>query len=439
MKKLKSLFFPTILALAFGLMLSCAKSSEDNINDTVADTNDAIDEGVANTNENLEDTLEDNNDTAVDLENALNGGGGSSNSSSCNNSKASIVGNAVTEKCSRTDCPKSKIVIWDLDGCMTVVGESVMGAVDAASHNNSIYIADDAGFYWKVTANNTISKHQLNYPSGYKNSEITGISVNSIGDVYVAGMVVQNKKELTAYWKNGELVKTFSENADWYSEKNVGADSNGNVYIPGWRMKSHEVTYSALWINGTRKNLSTTHDGEATDAVIGSETASGSNVWISGAHGGSNCGSYLAGYWRRKPNGTINQVTKVTKVKTYNSTVCSSRASSIFVSGSTVYMAGAVNVVNAGDVPVYWKGKTQHELPVEFDLKTCDYCKADPTDISLLEGKVLVVGDYYDANAKVDSYYTHGENKAVYWLDKKLHKLCESCGSSYAVAVVVMD
>ena len=30
MKKLKFLFFPTILALAFGLMLSCAKSSSDD-------------------------------------------------------------------------------------------------------------------------------------------------------------------------------------------------------------------------------------------------------------------------------------------------------------------------------------------------------------------------------------------------------------------------
>ncbi len=441
MKKLKFLFFPTILALAFGLMLSCSKSSEDNINDTVAVTNDAIDEGVANTNENLEDILEDNNDTAVDLENALNGGGGSSNSSSCNNSKAFIVGNAVTEKCSRTDCPKSKIVIWDLDGCMTVVGESVMGAVDAASHNNSIYIADDAGFYWIVGADNKIEKKQINYPSGYKNSEITGISVNSIGDVYVAGMVVKNGNELTAYWKNGELVKSFSENADWYSEKHVAADSKGKVYIPGWRMKNHSVTYSALWINGIRKNLSTTHDGEATDAVIGSETASGSNVWISGAHGPYTRGGTLAAYWRRKPNGQTNQ-TKVTKVRTYNSPknwVYSSRASSIFIGGSTVYMAGVVNVINAGDVPVYWKTKVQHELPVEFDLNTCDYCKADPTDISLLDGKVLVVGDYYDANTKVDSYYTHGEKKAVYWLDKKLHKLCESCGSSYAVAVVVMD
>ncbi|SVD33836.1 uncharacterized protein METZ01_LOCUS386690, partial [marine metagenome] len=143
--------------------------------------------------------------------------GGSDNPSSCNNSKASIVGNAVTEKCSGTDCPVSKVVIWDLDGCMIDVGESVMGAVDAASHNNSIYIADDGGFYWIVGADNKIEKHQLNYPSGYKESEVTGIAVNSIGDVYVAGMVRKNSKEYTAYWKNGELVKAFRENADWYS------------------------------------------------------------------------------------------------------------------------------------------------------------------------------------------------------------------------------
>ena len=72
MKKLKSLFFPTILALAFGLMLSCAKSSEDSINS-----------GVSKTNDNLEDTLEDNNDSALDLEDALTGGGGSNNQSKC--------------------------------------------------------------------------------------------------------------------------------------------------------------------------------------------------------------------------------------------------------------------------------------------------------------------------------------------------------------------
>ena len=102
-------------------------------------------------------------------------------------------------------------------------------------------------------------------------------------------------------------------------------------------------------------------------------------------------------------------------------------------------MAGVVNVINAGDVPVYWKNKVQHELPVEFDLNTCDYCKADPTDISLLDDKVLVVGDYYNEEDFVDGYRSNGEDKAVYWMNNKLHKLCECCGSSSAVAVVVNE
>ena len=366
-------------------------------------------------------------DSGSSSSDANESGGGSSYSSSCNNSKAFIIGNAVTEKCSGSDCPVSKIVIWDLDRCMTVVGESVNGwAVDAASHNNSIYIADDGGFYWIVGADNKIEKHPLNYPSGYKNSEVTGISVNSIGDVYVAGMVVKNNKELTAYWKNGELVNSFSENADWYSEKHVAADSNGNVYIPGWRMKSHTVTYTAYWKNGNLKKLTTTYDGEATDVDV-----SGTKVYFSGAHGpicDIPCpvkSGTLAAYWQ-----VGKGMTKVTKVNTAGYAkkwIMRSRASSIHVEGSTVYMAGDVD----GFVPVYWKNKIQHELPVEFNLDTCDYCKAEPIDISLLDGKVLVAGDYYDAN--------DGERNAVYWLDKKLNKLCESCGSSYAVAVVVMD
>ena len=84
--------------------------------------------------------------------------------------------------------------VWDLNGCIKVIGESVMGAVDAASHNNSIYIADDAGYYWIVGAGITIEKKKLNNSSGYKLSEITGISVNSVGNVYVTGTVRKNNK-----------------------------------------------------------------------------------------------------------------------------------------------------------------------------------------------------------------------------------------------------
>ena len=410
-------FFYSFLIFSFIFtIISCGQTTEENVSSAVSKTSDTV------------------NDAGGAINNTLFGG---TDEVSCDNSKAFIVGNAVTEKGCHPNCPKMKAVIWNHQKCMTVVGDSSY-AVDAAEHNGSIYIADDGGFYWIV--GNSITKHQLNY-SGYKLLEITGIDVNSNGDVYVAGMVKKNGKDYTSYWKNGELANTFRENADWYSELHVAADSNGNVYVPGWRMKTHEVTYSALWINGTRKNLSTSNDGEATDAVIGSETASGSNVWISGAQGPYTRGGTLAAYWRKKTNGQTVQ-TKVTKVRTYNlpkNWVYSSRATSIFVSGSTVYMAGTVNVINAGDVPVYWKGKVQHELPVEFNLETCHYCTVEPKDIALYQGKVLVVGDYHDRNEFVDYTYTNGEAKAVYWLDKKLQKLCESCGSSYAVAVVVID
>ena len=410
-------FFYSFLIFSFIFtIISCGQTTEENVSSAVSKTSDTV------------------NDASGTINNTLFGG---TDEVSCDNSKAFIVGNAVTEKGCHPNCPKMKAVIWNHQKCMTVVGDSSY-AVDATEHNGSIYIADDGGFYWIV--GNSITKHQLNY-SGYKLLEITGIDVNSNGDVYVAGMVKKNGKDYTSYWKNGELANTFRENADWYSELHVAADSNGNVYVPGWRMKTHEVTYSALWINGTRKNLSTSNDGEATDAVIGSETASGPNVWISGAQGPYTRGGTLAAYWRKKTNGQTVQ-TKVTKVRTYNlpkNWVYSSRATSIFVSGSTVYMAGTVNVINAGDVPVYWKGKVQHELPVEFNLETCHYCTVEPKDIALYQGKVLVVGDYHDRNEFVDYTYTNGEAKAVFWLDKKLQKLCESCGSSYAVAVVVMD
>ena len=413
---MREFFYNFLIFCSIFTIISCGQTTEENVSSAVSKTNDTV------------------NDASGAINNTLFG---ATDEVSCDNSKAFIVGNAVTEKGCHPNCPKMKAVIWNHQKCMTVVGDSSY-AVDAAEHNGSIYIADDGGFYWIV--GNSITKHQLNY-SGYKLLEITGIDVNSNGDVYVAGMVKKNGKDYTSYWKNGELANTFRENADWYSELHLAADSNGNVYIPGWRMKTHEVTYSALWINGTRKNLSTSNDGEATDAVIGSETASGSNVWISGAQGPYTRGGTLAAYWRKKTNGQTVQ-TKVTKVRTYNlpkNWVYSSRATSIFVSGSTVYMAGTVNVINAGDVPVYWKGKVQHELPVEFNLETCHYCTVEPKDIALYQGKVLVVGDYHDRNEFVDYTYTNGEAKAVYWLDKKLHKLCESCGSSYAVAVLVMD
>jgi len=398
---MRDIFYSSLIFCFIFTIISCGQTTEENLSSAVSKTSDTV------------------NDAGGAVNNTLFGG---TAEGSCEKN-AFIVGNLVPEKGCHPNCKNNKAVIWNLCEGKKSLGDS-SGVVDATGHNGSIYIADDGGFYWIV--GNSIEKHQLNSSSGYKLSEVTGIDVNSNGDVYVAGMVQKNKKEYTAYWKNGELVKWFRyENNDWYSEKNVAADSNGNVYIPGWWMRSHTTILSTYWKNGNLKKLTNSYDAEATDVDI-----RGGKVYFSGAHGpicDLPCpvtSGTLAAYW------IGGKMTKVTKVKTAGypkKWIMRSRASSIHVEGSKVYMAGDVD----GFVPVYWKNKIQHELQVEYNLDTCHYCTAEPIDISVVGGKVLVAG-----------YYNHiggGYRGAVYWLDKKLYKLCEDCDSSDAVAVVVID
>ena len=225
---------------------------------------------------------------------------------------------------------------------MTVLDDSC-APEDATAHNDSIYIVGSMQ-YCVVGPDKKVVVHKLNEPSGYvKNSlDSDSIAVSSNGDVYVSGTATKNKKIVSVYWKNGELIKSFSETSSWDSEKNVAADSNGNVYMPGWMMKSHSVTHATYWKNGNLKKLTTTYDGETTDVDV-----SGNKVYFSGAHGpicDLPCpvkSGTLAAYWQ-----IGKSMTKVTKVKTAHiprKWVMRSRASSIHVDGSTVYMAGEVD------------------------------------------------------------------------------------------------
>ena len=59
---------------------------------------------------------------------------------------------------------------------------------------------------------------------------------------------------------------------------------------------------------------------------------------------------------------------------------------------------------------------------------------ATPNDITVVKNNTLIVGDYYDDNDFIDSYRTNGEYKAALWINKKLHKLCECCGSSSKIS-----
>ena len=224
----------------------------------------------------------------------------------------------MKKKCIEYECEKEIAVLWDLGGNMTELNNECV-PVDATSHGESIYIAGESN-YCVVDPEKNVVPHTLNLSSGVKkdSQEVTGIEVSSSGDVYVSGKVTKNNKIQGVYWKNGEMIKSFFEKSDWDTEKNIGVDSNGNVYMPGWKMKSHEVTHASYWKNGSLNNLTSTLDGETTDVFT-----SGNDVYFSGAHGHYNKG-ILAAYWKIGKG-----MTKVTKVKTYGlakNSVWSSRA-----------------------------------------------------------------------------------------------------------------
>ena len=87
---MRKIFYSFLIFCLIFTIFSCGKSLDETVNDALGTGGDS-------------------------------GTGGTSYSCSFKNTKAFIVGNAVTEKCIFYDCPKSKIVIWDLNGCMKVV------------------------------------------------------------------------------------------------------------------------------------------------------------------------------------------------------------------------------------------------------------------------------------------------------------------------------
>ena len=222
MKKLKSLFFPTILALAFGLMLSCSKSSEDNINDTVAVTNDAIDEGVANTNENLEDTLEDNNDTAVDLENALNGGGGgggSNNQSQCTSVITFQKGMSGTQAKQTNDC----------------------GYIVASYKGKLTKLDERGGTKWETKITLKQAKHSnLGKPSVIQTRD--------------GGYLYSDNDGIAKVGSNGEIEWTYI-NKDNRDFEDAIEHSNGYFYLVSDDLASHKARAKVYKVNGNGKKI----------------------------------------------------------------------------------------------------------------------------------------------------------------------------------------
>ena len=249
-------------------MLSCSKSSEDNING-----------GVANTNKNLADTLEDNNDTAVDLENTLNGGGGdSSNSSSDEAPKNVVFGKTILDP----DATQSKDyeesasdVIKTSGGDYVVVGTSISWEWPMPDNMDDILIVKLDGTSGNVIwnkkihlrnfdrATSVVEDNDGNYVlTGFTSSDDANKSDVFFGKVDPQGNVLT--KKAIKITKNYDGGYSISKTAD------------GGFIIGGEAGSSHNEDFMMLKVdqNGNKqwsKKFSDHPDNSAYDAIEASD------------------------------------------------------------------------------------------------------------------------------------------------------------------------
>ena len=320
MKKLKFLFFPTIFALAFGLMLSCSKSSEDNFNETVADTNDAINDGVANTNDNLEDILEDNNDTALDLEDAITGGGGSSDSSATED---------ISISSSASD--NASVAFGQSYQYQVTTSGTYSGTVTYSLSNqpDGMTISSSGLVEWTPTKASDIKTHSnititLTTASGYDLTQtydltVTGTCVSGnvlaiwSGDQRTSTDSSKWLGNVTAYTDNSSSVKTPSQNYNYYSASvhlthgPTPTATTGNVFFYNqYDNTTHLYFFYMFGIKGnSRADIIKidifTDNNSSTDAVVVADDTS-TEIGIQG----SGCGSSAACYKGRHAYNSAN-------------------------------------------------------------------------------------------------------------------------------------
>jgi hypothetical protein len=257
-------------------MLSCSKSSEDTLN-----------EGVANTNENLADTLEDNNDTAVDLENTLNGGGGSSNSSSDEAPKNVVFGKTILDP----DATQSKDyeesasdVIKTSGGDYVVVGTSISWEWPMPDNMDDILIVKLDGTSGNVIwnkkihlrnfdrATSVVEDNDGNYVlTGFTSSDDANKSDVFFGKVDPQGNVLT--KKAIKITKNYDGGYSISKTAD------------GGFIIGGEAGSSHNEDFMMLKVdqNGNTQWSKKFSDGHVDTSAFEAIEASDGNFYLVGS------------------------------------------------------------------------------------------------------------------------------------------------------------
>lgn len=196
-------------------------------------------------------------------------------------------------------------------------------------------------------------------------------------DVYVAGYqndpVAGHRQAL--YWKNGTATPLSGGLA-----ANSIVVSGSDVYVAGQTTDG----VAAYWKNGAVTKLT---EGNTASAI----TVNGSDVYVVGK---SAIGSVI--YWK---NGAATQLVDG------SANAIPAWATGIAVSGSNVYVAGAMPNGDAGSVPTVWTNNTAQTLPVPEDLSS-NPSNNEAVGVALFGADVYTAGDVNNNPAQQwESFY----------------------------------
>jgi hypothetical protein len=196
---------------------------------------------------------------------------------------------------------------------------------------------------------------------------------NSTVDIYVAGM----ENNLPVYWKNGHSIP-LDPQAQGFSGTSIAVVGN-DIYIAGTRHELMYIHYAAkYWENGRAIPL-------GNYAGANSVALSGSDVYVAGWEWESTASGAVAKYWK---NGQEVRLTDGTT---------EANATSIFVIGNDVYVAG-----DDKGVAKYWKNGQAVSL-------TDGSHQAYANSIAVVGSDVYVAGSEGNGSVHIAKYWKNGQ------------------------------